>query len=124
MSQTNSPEPSDLRNMVTKMNVDKTHLHDALLKSMAVDYAEKSVTIRVDFYKSKGERKRISALMSFDEVQSISKLIDLKELEEHTFAGHISYWKPAKASGTTYIYLSAGCIAIDAKKVQFKIVRL
>jgi hypothetical protein len=102
------------------MTLDKIELHDALLKSMAVDYAARSITISVDVYKNKDERGRIPALIVFNGVDSLSQLTDLKELKEHTFAGHISYWRPAKTNGTTYIYLATGCIAITAKKVQFK----
>jgi hypothetical protein len=102
------------------MALDKIDLHDALLKSMAVDYAARSITISVDFYKGKDDRDRKPALIVFDGVESLSQVTDLKELKEHTSAGHISYWKPAQTDGTTYIYVAAGCIAVTAKSVQLK----
>jgi hypothetical protein len=102
------------------MALEKIDLHDAPLKNMAVDYAARSITISVDVYKSKNEREKMPALIIFDGVDSLSQLADIKELKEHTFAGHISYWKPTKTNGTTYIYLAAGCIAITAKKMRFK----
>ena len=100
------------------MDCEQIDLHDAILKKMAVDYVAKSVSISVDLYRDKNVPGRIPAIIVFDEVDSLSHITDIKELKEHTFAGHISYWKPAKANETTFIYLTAGCIAITAGKIS------
>ncbi len=100
--------------------VDKIDLHDAILKTMIVDYAARSITIRLDCFERQEDREKQAAVIIFDGVDSLSQLTDLKELEGHTFAGHVSYWKPSDSYGTTYIYLVVGSIAITAEKVHFK----
>jgi len=102
------------------MTLEKIELHDALLKSMAVDYSAKSVTISVDYYESNDVRDRKPALIIFDEVESLSQVSNLIALEKNTFAGHIIQWVPAKGNGTTYIDVVGGCIAINAKRVRFE----
>jgi hypothetical protein len=69
------------------MTLEEIELHDALLKSMVVDYAAKSVTIGVDYYESNDVRERKPALIIFDGVESISQVSNLIALEKNTFAG-------------------------------------
>jgi hypothetical protein len=102
------------------MTIEKIDLHDALLKSMSVDYAARSITLSVDFYKSKDERDRKPALIIFDEVESLSQVSNFNALHKWRTTGNIVQWVPAKRSGTTYIDVIGGCIAVNAKKVRFK----
>jgi hypothetical protein len=108
------------------MDLGKIELHDALLKSMAVDYAAKSVTVCVDFYEDskyyeKVIQKRKPALIIFDNVESFSQVCNFEALQNYASSGNIVQWAPAKGSGTTYIDVVGGCIAINAKKVRFKL---
>ncbi len=102
------------------MKLDKIELHDALLKSMAVNYTARSITISVDYYKSKDDRDRKPALIIFDAVESLSDVSNFDGLNSFVSSGNVVQWVPAKGSGTTYIDLTGGCIAINAKKVRFK----
>ncbi len=105
----------------TFTDLDQVEMHDALLKSMAVDYVAKSITICVEFYERKNERQRKSAAIIFDQVESISAMNDIDVLQKHTFAGHISDWVPARGRGTTSIYLVGGAISVTAGTLRVEI---
>jgi hypothetical protein len=96
-------------------------LHDALLRSMAVDYRAKTVAITVEFYESKEDGDRKSGLIFFEGVESVSQMNNFDALESNAFAGHVTQWVPAKGHGTTYIDVSGGGIAINAKKVVLEL---
>jgi hypothetical protein len=102
------------------MELKKIELHDALLKSMAIDYAARSITVTVDYYKNKGDHERMHALIIFDTVESLSEVSNFDGLNSFVSSGNIVQWVPAKGSGTTYIDLTGGCIAITAKEMHFK----
>jgi hypothetical protein len=92
-------------------------LHDAVIKSMRVDYEEKSVVIELDFYASDDAKHREPVSLMFHEVSSISKICDLNALRDNAYAGNVVYWHPSPSSGTTFIYLTEGCIAITSARV-------
>lgn len=100
------------------VDMNEIELHDALLKSMNVDYVSRVATVAVDFYRESNSRVRDRATIRFDGVESISQICDFDFLQKNSFAGNINYWSPAKGKGITFIYLTDGCIAIAAIKVS------
>lgn len=102
------------------MELSKIDLHDAILRALVINYGARTISIEMDFYLSQDDRDRKHAHLLFEEVEFASQLTNLKELEGHTFAGHVNYWVPALSSGTTFIYLVVGTIAITASKVNLK----
>lgn len=100
-------------------DLEKVELHDALLQSMRIDYPNKTVLVEVEFYPDVKSSERKQASILFEEVESVSQMADIERLRSHAFAGNINYWVPAR-EGTTFIYLSDGCIAVRAGKLCFK----
>ena len=88
---------------------------------MCIRDRAKTVAITVEFYKSKDDGNRKPGLILFEGVESISQVSNFDSLESNAFAGHVTQWVPAKGRGTTYIDVSGGGIAINAKKVQLKL---
>ena len=56
----------------------------------------------------------------FEGVESISQISNLDRLEQNAFAGNVNYWIPEQNGGTTYIYLTDGCVAIKSAKIHLK----
>jgi hypothetical protein len=98
--------------------LDEIELHDALLKSMNVDYAAKVATVKIEFFEDAKDRNRKVALLIFEEIELVSQISSLERLQENAFAGNVNYWVPAQNGGTTYIYLVDGCVSIKAEKVR------
>lgn len=98
--------------------IDAIEMHDALLKNMRVDHPGKKVTIDFDFYQSTDDRARSPLSITFDAVESLSHIADLKRMQANAFAGNVNYWVPSSGPGTTYIYLVDGCIAITAGSIS------
>jgi len=101
------------------MNLNDVDLHDALLKNMVVNYKEKNINIIVEYYKSENDKERNTAEIKFKDVELLTQVIDIHEMEINAFAGNISYWIPSQGYGTTYIYLTQGCISIKSSDVEF-----
>ncbi|AVP96805.1 hypothetical protein C7S18_06140 [Ahniella affigens] len=96
-------------------------LHDALLESVAVNYAKKLVSLLVAYYPEPvASSKRVQATIIFSGVERMSGFTDFFELANNRFAGNISHWNPAVGVGTTYIYLTGGMFAVTAKSVKFR----
>lgn len=97
-------------------------LHDALLKSTTIDYVAKTLTIGIEFYQDAfKDPKRKSAFIVFDGVTSFSQTSNFDHLQMNAAAGNVTYWKP-DLEGVTYIYLSEGCISIEAEKMRFEFI--
>ena len=105
------------------MKLEDINLHDSLLKNMSVNYASKTVSIEIAYYKSEQSSKRQQAIIEFKKVESISQISDFDRLKNNAFAANVNYWIPSESKGTTYIYLMDGCISINASKVSFKNVK-
>lgn len=93
-------------------------LHDAILKDLKIDFATEEIVLSLEAYKSPNTNKKSELRIIFRQIASMSQLIDFISLRQNAFAGHISYWIPAKSEGTTYLYLCDGLIAINCKKVE------
>jgi len=91
-------------------------LHDARLINLAVDYARKTVSLKVDMMGKDCTQGKL-ATINFENVEQLSHIGNLVELHKHNFAGHISYWKASLDHKIVYIYLAAGCIAIASGSV-------
>ena len=102
------------------MKVEEIELHDALLKNTVINYVSKTIEIQLELYLNTNDTIRKSLSVVFEGVESISQMSDLDKLEQNAFAGNINYWLPEQSSGTTYIYLTDGCIAIKAANILLK----
>ena len=102
------------------MTVDSIELHDALLKSTAIDYMAKTVEIKFEFYVSTDDASRRPLSIIFEGVESIAQISNLDQLKKNAFAGNVNYWNPAQNGETSYIYLADGCLAIKANKIRAK----
>ena len=98
--------------------LDSIEMHDALIIRMDIKYAEKVVSIDVELYTQSDRRVREKRSIVFDGVRSISQISDLNAIGKNAFAGNINYWVPGKDGSTTFIYLTDGCIAIEAQTVR------
>jgi hypothetical protein len=88
--------------------------HDAHLEEVLIDVLRRTVRLRMSAYPASQAPSRVPIELVFDRVEAVHTLANLKELEGHHFAGHMSYWKVEKGAGTSYFYLAAGCLSITA----------
>ncbi len=101
-------------------DLNSVELHDALLISISINYAEKTMTISVECYQDAvHDRGRQPARIIFEGVYSISHTVDLDALQDNASVGNIEYWAP-HPGGTTYIYLVDGSIAVCARSLRFE----
>lgn len=97
-------------------------LHDATVDSAQIDFAKRAVSLFVSYYPDPVESaKRVPARITFAGVETLNGSTDLMELASHRRAGNIVYWNPASGTGTTYIYLTGGLIAVAARSVKFSV---
>ena len=101
------------------MNLLDIELHDARLVSIATDYVNRGVTIAIEYYPVADASQRRPAQIRFMGVTQINEVSDLLELQSHQSAGNISHWVPAAGSGTTFIHLAQGLVAITASSLEF-----
>jgi hypothetical protein len=97
--------------------------HDAHLDEVMIDVLRRTVTLRMTAYPDAQAPDRVPIDVKFDNVEAVQTIANLKELERHHFAGHMIYWKVAKAAGTSYFYLVAGCLSVTAKAAPTLIFR-
>lgn len=102
------------------MKIEELELHDALLKSTIIDYTSKIIEVQLELYLNTKDSKRRPFSIIFEGVESISQIANLERLSQNAFAGNVNYWQPEQNGGTTYIYLTDGCIAIKSAKLQLK----
>ncbi len=102
------------------MKVEELELHDALLKSTVIDYTSKIIEIQLELYLNTNDSNRKPFSIVFEGVESISQISNLDRLEQNAFAGNVNYWIPEQNGGTTYIYLTDGCVAIKSAKIHLK----
>jgi len=89
--------------------------HDAHLEEVVIDVIRQTVTLRMCAYPEAQASERVPIAVTFEKVEAIQTVANLKELARHHFAGHLAYWKIAKGAGTSYFYLAAGCLSVTAK---------
>lgn len=94
-------------------------LHDARLKSIAADYVDRRVTVAIAYHPTPESPERVPAQIRFTDVTHWNEVTDLLELQNHAWAGNISYWVPAVGPGTTFIYLARGLISVTAGHLEF-----
>lgn len=99
-------------------NLEELELHDAILKSMATDFAANTVNITLAYYAAADHTRRSDIAIRFEGVRSISQISDLDRLQKNAFAGNVNYWRVGDRETPSYIYLTDGCIAIAAEKVM------
>ncbi|GLK87839.1 hypothetical protein [Pseudomonas turukhanskensis] len=96
--------------------LDDIELHDGVIKKLFVEYAKKEVTVSIEFYNQDGDR--VAAQIIFVGVKSMQHVGSFDALSEHAGAGNINYWRP-KEGDDSFIYLSDGCIVINAQNILF-----
>lgn len=99
-------------------DLDSVELHDALIEDININFLAASVTIQIAYYPAGDSQQRVKAKLIFENVESISQLVDLVRLRQNATAGNVNYWRSGDASGPTYIYLVDGCIAVSAKIIR------
>jgi hypothetical protein len=99
--------------------LDKIDLHDAVLRSVAVDIPKRTVTLNISAYRSGQSPKREPAEIRFSGVRSIVNTSDFDQLLDNASAGNVNAWYPV-TDGTTHIHLIHGLISVDARRVQLK----
>ena len=100
------------------MNLDSIELHDALIKKLEVDFVGQKVNIECDYYESQNDSKRKTILITFNQVENIASILNIKEIFNSSWAGHIAYWSPMELHGTTYINFVSGCLSVLAKSID------
>jgi hypothetical protein len=96
--------------------LDDIELHDGVINKLFVEYAKKEVTVSIDFYDQSGDR--VAADIVFRGVESLQHIGSFNALIDHAGFGNINYWRPNEG-GDSFIYLSDGCIAINAREIEF-----
>ena len=99
-------------------NISDIELHDAQIDSSTVDFVGRTITLGISYYATSNEKTRAEARLVFEGVQSISTIVSLEHLAKNRNAGNVNYWVPVSGSGTTYIYLVDGCIAVCAESLR------
>jgi len=84
------------------------------------NHTSKIVEVQLELYLNAKDSNRSPFSIIFQGVESISQIVSLDRLEQNAFAGSINYWIPEQNGGTTFIYLTDGCIAIESTKIQLK----
>jgi hypothetical protein len=103
---------------MNETSLDSIELHDALIKSLSVDFESEVVRVEIEFYPDSETAQRVSAVLVFEGVTSVSNILDLARTRSGRIAGNVNYWVPNEV-GTTYLYLVDGCVAVTAKAVRF-----
>lgn len=99
--------------------LDSIELHDAVIKGWSVDFESGVVRVEVAFFPDSKSAQRVPVCLVFEEVTSMSDILDLKKARSSRVSGNVNYWMPNEC-GTTYIYLIDGCVAITAKTVRIE----
>jgi hypothetical protein len=103
---------------MTMKRLDEIELHDALIKSINVDFELGSARIDIAYHVSADTRDRVHAVLVFEGVESVHQVSSVTRIRQSSIAGNINYWVPNGDGGTTYIYLVDGCIAVTSKTVR------
>jgi len=98
------------------INIEEIELHDALLKSVSCDCVAATVQIALEFYELNASVRRGLTLL-FSGVDAFTQMLSMERMKINSFAGTVNYWIPEQ-NGTTYIYLSDGCIMIAAERIS------
>ncbi|PVM93325.1 hypothetical protein [Caulobacter endophyticus] len=90
--------------------------HDALIDSLEVDFAARTVRLRVQVYPEPiHAAERMTMTLDFSGVASFVSTADLRELAENASAGHVNHWHLAEGPGASHIYLVEGYITVTAE---------
>ncbi len=92
-------------------------LHDAVLRTLAIDFDGRSLTLVVDAYLAPDQKARKPVELIFSDVTDLSCLADFANLSANAKAGNINYWVPSLEGKSSYLYLTDGCLAINAGQV-------
>ena len=104
------------------MNPDDLELHDAVIKRMSVDYEAGTLRIDMDYYPDPvSSSERAPLIILFSDVEKISGIADFVNLKDNSSAGNVSNWHPSTKSGTTYIYLTSGLLAVGAQSIEIEL---
>jgi hypothetical protein len=95
-------------------------LHDANIKSVAIDFAGRTVSVVFDMSRAYQRPSKHELSLTFSGVTSLADLYDLEGLGDHAFAGNVSSWSPGNSARPTFIYLAAGTVSIRAKSLRIE----
>ncbi|MDR2240142.1 MAG: hypothetical protein LBE33_06845 [Zoogloeaceae bacterium] len=100
------------------MDLSNLELHDAILLAVHLDPVARIAEICLEYYPSEQSGERVRGALRFSGVSHFNQLTDLTQLENHSWAGNISYWVTGETPGVSYIYLARGLIAVTAASVE------
>lgn len=101
--------------------IESIELHDANLRSISVDCAQKQVKLLLSVFVDITDRARKDVEICFDDVESFSSTVDLARMKKNSFAGNVNYWIVGDERSPTYIYLTDGLIAISSKQPRLSL---
>jgi hypothetical protein len=94
-------------------------VHDGRLVSVTTDVENAEVIVAIDYYRAMEDSKRTPGRIIFRGVTQFSVTSDLETLRSHRGPGNVSDWSHA-SSGTTFIHLVGGIIAVTAESLEFE----
>lgn len=93
--------------------------HDAVVRSMNVDYATSSITLIVDAYCAEKPSERTEVLIIFTKVYRFSAINNISDILEHAKFGNVNYITEY-GEGKVYIYLSNGLLEVVADAISIR----
>jgi hypothetical protein len=100
------------------MDVEEVELHDAFIKCAFSNCVARTV-LKMEYYRKDSSVREPIAFL-FEGVKLVSQIMSMERLGSNAFAGNVNYWIP-QHGGVTYIYLSDGCISIEAERISFDV---
>ncbi len=102
------------------MSIESIELHDGLFEFSEIDYANRTVRIRISFYETENAKSRVPLRIVFRNVDSLSQISDFKNMAKNAFAGNINYWAIGDDETPTYLYFTDGCLVIRADRPEIE----
>lgn len=89
--------------------------HDSQVRSIHIDPEKGTVTVCLHSYPSEQASERILIAVHFSNVTQVNMLADMRAMKENASAGNVQFWSIAEGAGTSYFYVTHGCLAITSK---------
>lgn len=94
--------------------------HDSVLDEVAFDAGAQTATIRLQIYPTTDAKTRTPATLTFEGVRTLSMTADADALARHAAPGNVGYFRHQEGR-SSYLFLVAGCLAIEAKRVHLSV---
>ncbi|WP_292928531.1 hypothetical protein [Novosphingobium sp. PASSN1] len=101
--------------MLDLLYSDEMSGHDSQVRSVEIDPAERTVTVCLMAYPSYQAPERVPLTVHFSDVTAVNMIADLTEMADNHGPGNVQFWNVAKGAGTSYFYVTQGCLAITSE---------